>query len=171
MRKLFLLALLTLPAAAQQTVTIPAPDGKTITSANGVWSCGGSGLPAGIGWDGTTLTVPQISLTGGPTHPDGLYMASIKANVITWTPYVAPVSSGAAPTYQSITIPATLSVGPSSVVKLAFISPAGKFLSVYPQSNPGDQWAFDVLPGLVRVRNTGYTRANFPATVVLVEAR
>lgn len=79
--------------------------------------------PAGITFDGTTLTVPklsttQVSLTGGTNYPNGLYVASFTGGVITWIPLTAsilPTGSAVIPA-QTVTVPAqTVSVPAQTV--------------------------------------------------------
>jgi hypothetical protein len=91
------------------TVTIPAPDGKTITSANNVWSCVSSGAvvynstTGGLSINGVTvglLSLKEISLTGGTTYSAGTYLASISATgQLTYIPYTPSDSTAAGTTY------------------------------------------------------------------------
>lgn len=162
-------ALFAVTAAAQQTVPITLSGTVSIPASSCSYNASTSILTIN-GVAITKLSLAEIDLTGGVIYPDGLKAASFKSGALTYVP-LPTLTSGVTPAYIPVTIPATPSVGPSSVVKVPFTAPAGKFLSVYPQSYPGDPWQFQVFPGIVQVRNTGYTRINFPATVVLVEAR
>lgn len=104
-RTLVLFAL-SVPVLAQTTVTIPAPDGKTIVSNNNVWSCTPTGLPPGMTFDGITLSVPKIALTAGAVYPAGLYLVSFDDNSdVTFSPYTAPKGSNL--TVASVTVPST----------------------------------------------------------------
>lgn len=130
------LSLLTFSAYGQVSIpaqpavpafTIPAPDGKTIISTNNVWSCTATGgLPAGLAFDGTTLTAPKISaglltLTGGTKYAAGQYLTSIDANGnITYTPYVPPTGGGSTALKGLISVPAVAAWGQATgTIKVA----------------------------------------------------
>jgi hypothetical protein len=187
--KILLALLLTLPAAAQTTVTIPAPDGTTITSKGNVWSCVQSGgLPSGVTFANGLLTAPAIStakltLTGGVNYAAGLYLTSIDASGnITYSPYVAPAGGTAAPsTAYTVTLPANASVGSelttSVTLKIPGVTPTANTVTANPQV-----WAaggnFDFIawisaPGVVtvQVRNKTWAPLNFPATVFTVKVQ
>jgi hypothetical protein len=79
-----------IPAATSNSQGVIQPDGKTATVANGILSCV-QGLPAGMTFDGTTLTVPELNLTGGPglpTSASGEYLLGLSSGILSPVPYV-----------------------------------------------------------------------------------
>lgn len=175
--------------AGAQTFTIPTPDGKTIISANNVWSCvqAAGGLPAGMAFDGTTLTVARVStaqltLTGGAVYPDGQYLAAFKSGVLTWTPYVAPVASGgSAPSVwagfsnTAVTGMAPFSATATYTVAVAAV-PGTSIAQVYPLFDPGSPFDWKAVvsgPNVVTVRiwNRTASLASLPAGKWKVEIR
>jgi hypothetical protein len=111
-KKLFPLILFVASGLAAQTpqaFVIPAPDGKTITSTNNVWSCVSSGAvvynaaTGGLSINGVTvglLSLKEISLTGGTTYSAGTYLASISSTgQLTYIPYTSSGSTAAGTTY------------------------------------------------------------------------
>lgn len=105
---------------------VPAPDNTTITSKNNVWSCvvpPATGLPSGMSFDGTTLTVPKLSttlitLTGGTSYGNGTYLATFSNGLLTFTPYT-PVAGPAGPAGPAGETGATGATGPQGVAGAA----------------------------------------------------
>lgn len=178
MKKIILfIAMCISPALAQTSFTIPAPDGKTITSTSNVWSCvQQNGLPPGMTFDGTTLTVPALSatkltLTGGTAYSAGLYLISFDSSGnLTYSPYVAP-SGGAIPA-QAIGTSSHSIASAAVVTETHSVTSAvvGQSVAVInPTTNPGNQFHWDAWVSAtnqitIRIQNVSAATATYPAT-------
>jgi hypothetical protein len=117
MKKFILIFLLAPMLHAQTTVpaqpafTVPAPDGSTIVSKAGVWSCTVSGLPASVYNLATgaltvnSVTTSQIILINGTAYPAGKYNVLFDGSGnLTYTPDTDS-GGGSAPVGASYTLP------------------------------------------------------------------
>jgi hypothetical protein len=146
------------------------------------------GLPAGLTFDGTTLTVPKLStalltLTGGIAYPDGQYLASLKSGVLTYVPYVAPAagSGSTSPAGKTYTVAIPQQSGwslnwypvPGAVVAAGqtySVSPA--FAGAPPTTfNYFDETLFVNSAGAVYIRVANGTGNVFAASSALVTIR
>jgi hypothetical protein len=172
------------------SIIIPQADGVTITQdQTGVLTVPPAPqtqvtLPSGMSFDGTTLTVPQIKLTSGPTYPDGQYIIQLASGTETLVPYTTPIIPTPAVALQPTTL--TFSIG--AIANMAPGSATDRISVPCPSSVLGTNYAeaffmydpgppFDIraiaLNGSILVtiwNRTSYT-ANLPAGNLRVVVR
>lgn len=178
---------------AQQSFTIPAPDGTTIKAANNVWSAvpqggGGSGsLPPGMHWDAATetLTIKSLALTGGSKYAPGQYLVNFDdAGNLHYSVYTPPASGGGGGgigggggyTAGTLVVPST-AVNAGAIVKKYLNPPMpvaesdviviNAIASTY--NAAADCCYYDAIASgtnsvMVRIRNLTSSNATFPQT-------
>ncbi len=147
------------PLATAFTNGIMRPDGTSIVINNGVISATpGSGLPAGMTFDGTTLTVPKVATTEVDYTGTG------------------PLMSGP---YVTVTVPSASQVPPGTAVSASVpfsgIDPFSYVVVASPVNNPGSafEWSarIDSVGSVtVRVRNDSTSPADLPNVTFVVKA-
>lgn len=144
------------------TFTIPVADGITITDKAGVWSCiqyPSVSLPAGMTFANGLFTVPAIStasltLTGGTTYADDLYLTQITRSKITYVKYTAPsTTTASAIKFATVSIPASPKpIAAGAAYDFPYTPPSGHVIGVESNKDPGT-WIVEHYAGAIRLRN------------------
>jgi hypothetical protein len=149
MKRLLILALFSTSAFAQQTVTGTCQITLPASS--------GAGLPVGMTFDGTTLTVAKLKLTSGPTLTPGVIYGlqpTDTAGDSVWTPIPAAggTTTVSAIQFVTVTVPAAKQpIGGGGAFDFKWTPPSGHVVSVESTTNPGN-WFVDHYAGAIRFR-------------------